>query len=184
MSDTGELNQRKKPGPKPGAKKPKSKVKVERGRTGADLPPAMQNQGLVSGSREETAHSADRPPRISMGNMKKLEVPEGMLEDGFYYRWFQDREGRITQALSAYYEHVVDEQGNSFTRQSGPYTLYLMRLPQQYRDEDNALKKKRVDATLEAETQIGTNEYAPDEQGRPEGGTSAIRQSVSDSPTG
>lgn len=153
-------------------------VTVQRGRTGADLPPAMQatDQGLVSGSREEAAHSSGRPPRVSMSNMKKLEVPPGLMEEGYYYRWFQDKDGRVEQAKSAYYEHVVDEQGNNYCRKSGPYTMYLMRLRQEYRDEDNVLKKKRVAATLEAEAQIGPNEYAPDpETGRAEGGRSAVR---------
>lgn len=160
-----EMNQRKKPGPKPG---------VKRGRTGVDLPPAMQHN-TVESSREAAAHSSGRPPRISMSNMKKLDIPQGMMEEGYYYRWFQNKDGRISQALSAYYEHVVDEQGNNFCRQSGPHTLYLMRLPQQYRDEDNALKKQRVAATLEAEAQIGPGEYAPDpETGRAEGGRSAV----------
>lgn len=178
MSD--ELNQgRKRPGPKPGSKR----NTIERGRTGSDLPPAMQttDKGLVSGSREDVAHSSGRPARVSMGNMKKLEVPPSILEDGYYYRFFQDREGRIDQAKAAYYEHVTDEQGNNYTRQSGPYTLHLMRLRQEYRDEDNVLKRARVAATLEEEAQIGANEYAPDEKGRAEGGNSAVRHHTSDS---
>ena len=124
------MNQRNKPGPKP---------KVERGKTGADLPPAMQmtNGGLTAGSREQAAHSAGRPERISMSNMKKLDVPKHLMEDGFYYRFIQDRDGRLAQSKSAYYEHVVDEQGNNYCRQSGPYMLYFMRLPQKYRDQDN-----------------------------------------------
>ena len=160
------LNQRKKP-----------EAVVKRGRTGVDLPPAMQGleKGMEAGSREEVAHSAGRPARISMSNMKKLEVPEGMLEDGYYYRWFQNKEGRIGQAKSAYYEHVIDEQGNNFMRQSGPFAMYLMRLKQEYRDDDARLKKQRVADTLDAEAQIGHNEYAPDpETGRADGGRSAI----------
>ena len=171
------MNERKKPGPKPKANT------IERGRTGADLPPAMQttDKNVVSGSREDTAHSSKRPSRVSMGNMKKLEVPPSLLEDGYYYRFFQDKEGRISQAKAAYYEHVVDEQGTNYSRQSGPYMLYLMRLRQEYRDEDNALKRARVAATLEQEAQIGANEYAPDEKGRAEGGQSAVRHHTSDS---
>lgn len=171
------MNERKKPGPKP-------KATVERGRTGASLPPSMQmtEGGLVSGSREETAHSSGRPKRISMNNMKKLEIPAHLMEEGYYYRWFKNKDSRISQALAAYYEHVTDEQGNNLTCQSGPYTMYAMRLPQQYRDEDNLLKKERVAATLEAEAHIGHNEYAPDpETGRAEGGESAIRHHISDS---
>lgn len=166
-------------------RKERSDKGVKRGRTGVDLPPAMQatEGGLTTGSREEAAHSAGRPPRISMNNMKKLEIPNSVMEDGYYYRWFQDRDGRVSQAQAAYYEHVVDEQGNNYSRQSGPYTMYLMRLRQEYRDEDNKLKKQRVAATLESEAQIGHNEYAPDPKtGRAEGGQSAVRHSISDSP--
>ena len=157
--------------------------KVKRGKTGSDLPPAMQEQGLVSGSREETAHSSGRPTRIPMANTKKLGVPNHLLEDGFYYRWFQNRDARLSQANGAYYEPVVDEQGNAYTRQSGPHTMHLMKLPQQYRDEDNRLKKRRVAATMDAEASIGEGEYAPDsDTGRPEGGKSAVKQSTSDNP--
>ncbi len=161
------------------AKKPGRKPKIQRGKTGVDLPPALQSteSGLLVGStREEMAHSSGRPPRISMGKMKKLEVPPSLLEEGYYYRWFQDKDGRIRQAAEAYYEHVTDEQGNNYCRVSGPYTMYLMRLRQIYRDEDNKLKKEMVTATLDAEAQIGHNEYAPDpETGKAEGGTSAIK---------
>ena len=154
------------------------KTAIKRGRTGVDLPPSMQAEesGLVSDSREEVAHTSGRPKRISMNNMKKLEVPLNLLEDGYYYRWFQDKDGRITQAKAAYYEHVTDEQGNNFCRSSGPYGLYLMRLRQEYRDEDNQLKKERVKATLEGKAVIGPGEYAPDPvTGRAEGGRSAIQ---------
>lgn len=171
-----ELNKRKKPGPK---------AKVKRGQTSASTIPAMQktNGGLVAGSREEAAHSSGRPERISMNNMKKLEIPANLIEEGFYYRWFQDRNGRISKAHAAYYEHVVDEQGNNLCCQSGPYMMYAMRLPQKYRDEDNKLKKERVAATLETEAQIGHNEYAPDpETGRAEGGRSAVKHHASDNP--
>ncbi len=150
---------------------------IKRGKTGADLPPAMQSTeaGLVDESRDESAHSSGRPRRVSMSNMKKLDIPDNLKEDGFYYRWFQDRDGRLMQAKAAYYEHVVTEQGDNYTRPSGPYTLYLMRLPQEYRDEDNALKKQRVLDTLEAESSIGKGEYAPDlKTGQAEGGKSAI----------
>ena len=164
------INERKKPGPK-------AKNTVERGRTVADTPPAMQ-ENKVASSREEAAHSSGRPARISMNNMKKLELPPGVMEDGYYYRWFQDKEGRISQATAAWYEPVEDEQGGAWVRKSGPFSMHLMRLKQEYRDEDNALKKKRVLATLEEEAAIGAGEYAPDASGRAEGGNSAISRSL------
>ncbi len=162
-----------------------SKSKVTRGRTGSDLPQAMQEteKGLTAGSREEAAHSAGRPKRVAMSNMKKLEVPNSLLEDGYYYRWFQDKDGRIAQAQSAYFEFVVDEQGNNYTRSVGVYPMVLMRLPQQYRDEDLLLKKQRVAATMEEESVIGRGEYAPNHRtGQADGGSSAITRSTSNNP--
>ena len=89
------MNERKESGTtqrgRPAGSKNKTKATVERGRTGSDLPPAMQmtEGGIVSGSREETAHSSGRPKRISMNNMKKLEIPAHLMEEGYYYRWFK-----------------------------------------------------------------------------------------------
>lgn len=163
----------------------KKKKKVTRGRTGADLPPALKDTevNLVAGSREEAAHSSGRPERISLHNMLRLEIPANLMEKGFYHRWFQGKDNRVDLAKAAYYEHVLDEQGNNYTRQRGPYIMYAMRLPQKYRDEDLRLKKERVARTLEEEALIGPNEYAPDpDTGRAEGGTSAVRHHISDSP--
>ena len=159
--------------------------KIKRGRTASDLPPAqaMSEKGLTAGSRDETAHSSGRPKRISMTNMKKLDISSDLLEDGYYYRWFKDGDGRVEQAKGAYYDHVTDDQGNNILRNYKGATLYLMRLEQQYRDEDNRLKKKRVAATLEAEAAIAPGEYAPDQKtGKAEGGTSAISSENSDNP--
>lgn len=135
--------------------------KIKRGRTEADAAPAMKDKGLVSGSREETAHSSGRPERIPMGNSKKLDFPESLKEDGFYYRWFQDKDSRITTAMTAYYEIVVDEAQNNFRREIGLYPMILMRLPQKYRDDDIKLKRDRVRATMDEEAVLRIDEYSP-----------------------
>jgi len=158
------------------------KPTVSRGRTGSDLPPAMQEKGQIDASREDTAHSSGRPPRIPMGNSKKLDFPEHLKEEGFYYRWIIGKEGKVAQAKAAYYEHVSDGQGNNYTRQADKYVQYLMKLPMKYREEDNLLKRKAVAATLAQEASIGANEYAPTPEGRKEGGTSAINTRESDNP--
>lgn len=153
-----------------------SKAKIERGRTGSDLTPGQKDteKGLVAGSREEAAHSPNRPARVSMHNTKKLEVPDSYLEAGYYHRWFKDRDGKIESAKAAYYEHATDENGNVRKITFKSDTLYLMKLKQKYRDEDLLLKKQRVSATLEQQAAIKPGEYAPN------GGNSAITNTVSD----
>ena len=150
--------------------------KIKRGRTDADSVPAMRDKGLVSGSRDETAHSSGRPERVSMGNSKKLDFPERLKEDGFYYRWFQDKDSRIAMAMTAYYEIVVDEAQNNFRREVGLYPMVLMRLPQKYRDDDIKLKRDRVRATMDEEAALGHNEYSPN------GRDSAISRSSIENP--
>ena len=96
-----------------------------------------------------------------MGNSKKLDFPERLKEDGFYYRWFQDKDSRIAMAMTAYYEIVVDEAQNNFRREVGLYPMVLMRLPQKYRDDDIKLKRDRVRATMDEEAVLRIDEYSP-----------------------
>lgn len=150
----------------------KEKVKIKRGRTGSDLPPAMKNaqKGLVSGSRSESAHSAGRPERIPMHKSKTSNLPEHMMEDGFYYRDFLDRPGRIEKALQAGYDFVVDEQGNKYTYPSGGQKHVTMKLPMKYREEDlkakaeNAARVRRTE--IDSANQLKSGEYIPDGRGK------------------
>jgi len=71
----------------------------------------------------------ERPARVPMGVGLKLDYKNKI--EGFHYRWVQDRDGRLSEALAAYYEFVT-EGGNKITRASGPYTLHLMCIEDRY----------------------------------------------------
>ena len=128
-----------------------------------------------------------RPPRILMGAGVNLHVPESLLDrEAYAYRWFAENHvkgGRIESANGAYWEHVtIPGGGGNLTRPSGGDTFYLMKLEIEYWEADQLLKKRRVDATLLKESQIGDDEYAPTPGGRAEGGTSAITRETKDNP--
>lgn len=169
---------------KPAKTKTANKAKtVQRGRSQADLSPGMRDieKGLVASSRDDAAHDSGRPKRVSMQNMKNLDIPAQFIKEGYFPYWFQDGNGRLSKAKAAYWEHIIDGHGNNFTCVSGSKTMYAMQLPQEYRDEDNALKRARVAATMDEESHIGANEYAPDAKtGKAEGGSSAVVHNTSE----
>lgn len=134
--------------------------RVYKKRSGADMPEHMASVDLGVGdaSRETRAHSAARPPRVSMAdNDLLLSVDKRLLNPAKQHRFFADREGRIDRAKAAYWDFVVDDNGVNICRSSKGTKMYLMSLDKQYYDEDNALKMKRYHASIgqEAEKDLG-----------------------------
>lgn len=123
-----------------------------------------------------------RPKRVPIRPGTNLDYPEDRLDrEKFAYRWFLDhpsRPGRIQQAIAAYWEHT-QENGANVQRPSGSGQQFLMKLPIMYWNEDQELKRERNRANMAQENELGPNEYAPDAQGRREGGTSARTSNVS-----
>lgn len=147
----------------------KDKIKVKRGRTGSDLPPDMKNAqgaGIAAESRELAARSAGRPKRIPMQQSQSCNLPDHMRDDGFYYRDFLDKPGRIDAALQAGYEFVVDEQGNKYTYPAGGLNHVTMKLPIEHRNEDLKAKRERAAEVRRTEERkandVGDGEYIPD----------------------
>ena len=144
-----------------------------------------QSVGLAD-QDPRSPNASVRPPRVLLAQGGKLDVAEHKLDDKNYrYYWFLDdpqKPGRIAAAIAAYWEHVTNAQGQAITRPAGANTHYLMRLPMQYALEDLELKREKVRATMDKEASIGRNEYAPDQKGRAEGGTSALSRNSSGNP--
>lgn len=128
--------------------------RVYKKRSGADMPEHMAAVDLSVGdaSRETRAHTANRPPRVSMAeNDLLLSVEKRLLNPGKHHRFFAEREGRIERAKAAYWDFVVDDNGVNIVRSSKGTKMYLMALDKEYYDEDNALKMKRYHASINTE---------------------------------
>lgn len=143
-------------------------------------------QGLEMGN-ERDPNKSTRPPRVPMGAGKNLSIPAKYTADKNYrYYWFIDdprKVGRIEQAEAAYWEVVTDDSGAPITRPSGAGKMILMKLPMEYALEDKARKQAKNRARMAEESKLGPNEYAPTEDGRPEGNAEMLRkQSTSDNP--
>ncbi len=115
----------------------------------------------------------DRKKRIPIGvRTPTWNAPE---KDGFHYRVFNDKwsghdPARIQKALDAGYEVVegVSHKTVGTNDDGSPIEGILMRIPQEWYDEDQALKQKDVDRVDEAimagtlESKAGDNRYIPD----------------------
>jgi len=135
----------------------------KRGRSAGSKTQAQVDNARVDlqQSRENTAHSAKRPPRVRMVAGQKLSV--GPKDPNYEYRFFSDKPGRLDSAHAAWWEFVT-EQGERIKRHSGTDTLYLMRIEKKHFDEDQKLKQQNIVDTLKKENQLERDEYVPDGQ--------------------
>ena len=139
---------KKRPGPKP--KQRSAEDMTERD---------MDQGGLSLNPREQAAHEPDRPKRVTMQGAMKLSIPPSLIKKGYTPRWFRDKDARIAQAQGAYWEYIKTADGKNLCRPSGPYMLYAMQLPNEYAQEDRALKRSKIAARISKEAAIGANEY-------------------------
>jgi hypothetical protein len=129
----------------------------------AETPKKKRNSKTPSTTRAGRAHSNKaRPKRISMSAGMKLDVPPEFMDDTeFYYRWINDKKGRIQKAIRAGYEHVKDELGGNFMYPGDP-DMYLMKLPMPYRKEDELAKEQKIINTMKQEQKLSDGEYIPE----------------------
>ena len=100
---------------------------------------------------------------------------------GFHLRWINDEPGRLALALQSGYSFVepeevgrVGDEANRVKEQAGvqrdgstPLFMYLMKIPQEYYEEDRTLLDGQVDKIDEAiragklEKQSGDGRYVP-----------------------
>lgn len=155
--------------------------------TSSMTPSDAISQGIGSNSRDPNAEI--RHARIPLGQGLNLDIDESLLDrKNFYYHFFADmpdKPGRLSQVKAAGYAHATDNENNHITRPCGGGIFYLMKLPMKDRQADLLLKKQKVRATMDQETVLGANEYAPNPNTlEGEGGQSAVHRDSSDNPYG
>jgi hypothetical protein len=92
---------------------------------------------------------------------------------GFHRRYFNDVPGRIQRALNAGYSHVKDDNGNNVTttvgvaKEGGALAAYLMEIPKELYDADQAAKMEAIDAFDESLRRgVDSSGHAPGQDGR------------------
>jgi len=139
-----------------------SKPKANRGRSATGLSSTQKaaSRVEVDQTREEQLEPS-RPARIPMVAGYKLAYSH--LDPNYHHCWVQDSGSKISQHRQAYYE-FVKEDGKNVERASGAFPLYLMRLKNEYWQEDQDLKHQRTVATLQKEQSLEAGDYIPGEK--------------------
>jgi hypothetical protein len=127
----------------------------------------MLNQPTAAG--DET-RGPGKAPRIPFGAPQpKLSQTE---RPGFKRRYFNDIPGRIDRAKNAGYAHVMDAQGKPISttvgvaKEGGGLTAYLMEIPSELYDADQAAKMQAIDEFDESIRRGVASGKAPGQDGR------------------
>jgi len=107
----------------------------------------------VTPKPEVEAHTPkDRPKRRPLTTTYKLALPEGVVEEGYKYRWVLDRPDRVMQFQEAWWQVVKDGAGKTIRKPSGTGEyLILYKIELQYWEEDRDIhRKKNIDLLTEA----------------------------------
>lgn len=128
----------------------------------ADKQETSESEDTVErGPREKTRADKGRRRRKPLGQpQQKLNAT---VPDGFVGYWFNDKPGRISQALEAGYTFVNDQGADAGedrsqarfelvgTHEDGsPLHAYLMAIPREWHEEDQLAKQEPIEATEEA----------------------------------
>ncbi len=120
----------------------------------------MNEQRRGPGRPPRDHENKQRPPRVPMSSGNKLRAPK---REGYQRYWAVDRPGDIEQMKAAWWDFVLDENGEKKTIPAGRgETHYLMEIEQKYYDEDRAAEQRRVtDTTMQQAQTLGDSEYVP-----------------------
>ena len=149
----------------PEAAKAKRIHTIERGRSDANVT-QQTAQSLQLGSKSRDPKLGARPKRATFSGAMNLDIGEYKLdEDNFRYHMFDDNPRSAasnTKAERVGYEYCIDEQGNNITFPSGSDTMYFMRLPIEWAEEDRKRNADEIHARKSKQASLGRDEYIPD----------------------
>lgn len=119
---------------------------------------------LHESTEQSPSPERGRSPRVPFQSGGKLNVPAYLIEKGYRYYWGVDRDGQLDQLRAAWYEFVLDPNGQKVTANAGKGNVhYLMRIEEKYFNEDMEAQQRMI-ADLEADSaKIGHGEYSPND---------------------
>ena len=167
--------------------KPELKQRATRTpRTGQDMPEHMAaaDKTVGTNTRDAAVSRETRPARRTMAESNNLLLtvsPQYLDQKNYAYRFCADTEGRIDRLKEAWWEPVVDSNGVTISRRSRGTVMILMRIPIEYKQEDDRLKMQQYNATIDAEANSDVPGFETDtDRGR----KSALQSGFSSDPNG
>lgn len=144
----------------------------------------------INGTKEIRMSETTKKAATPRTKRRPFGIPQSRLAidkqlDGYHYRWINDYPGRISRALEGGYSFVEpsevgrEENGENKVKElagtqkdgSALFT-YLMRISQEFYEEDKAISRENLDAIDEAIKGGRVNQTAADKRYVPKGGIS------------
>ena len=118
---------------------PKKKAKPKKTPT-----PAPKAEAAVTDEVTDPVARRKGFKRTPMHLGSQQSIPKEARDPNYSYRYCADYgKGKIERYLQAGWEYVLDDAGNKITKPSGE-TLYLMRIPKEWHEEDKLAKKNKI----------------------------------------
>lgn len=115
--------------------------------------------------RFEQISNNNRPKkRVPLAAQKKLGFPSTVeKEGGMHYCWaLEDNKGNLQRYIEAGYDFALNSVGDREERHAGNgEMLYLMKIPQEWYDEDYAREQEMCIDTLKDKAKLQQHEYVP-----------------------
>ena len=141
------------------AKKPPTPKKAPEAGTRDNARAVGPAESLDRFAASNVRRGEDRVALAASMNLGGVTIDEGM-----HGRWFQDKDGRLDQAMQAGYEAKRDHTGKPICRRKGEYPLYLMQLPMHLRKQDLDKKAQETNNVLIEKNRLAAGEYVPGKQ--------------------
>ena len=116
-------------------------------------------------TRDSKAHEAKkRPARVKLGQGSKLAIANVYATDkSKQYHLFLDNPGELEGAVRAWWDYVVDDDGNKIKMPAGNgLTHYLMSMPKKMYEEDMAEQQELITATTRSKIKVKGSNYSPE----------------------
>lgn len=141
---------------------------IEKTETNEEVQVTKPKRGRPTKASREGELKAKRPERIPLdGSRTRLALDEDKLDPAYHYKWVNDVDDRIMRYKNAYYEHVSGEEGLTIgqrsidsstgelasvvSRDGGKgITVYLMKIPVEFYNEDKAAKEELTERRADA----------------------------------
>lgn len=120
---------------------------------------------IVNNPDVEAKTPTGRPKRVPLTQQFKLQIPAGIKEEGFVYRYIRDHAERVEAFEGAWWQPVKDGAGRPIKKASGMSGyLLLYKIEQKYYDEDQLVKQKRPINLLIENAKLSKSEYVPEDR--------------------
>lgn len=106
----------------------------------------------------------NRPKRIGLGGPTLSLDYSHKKKDGYHLSWARlDKPGEVDKRLAAWYDFVLDDDGNQIVKDAGKGAkLVLMEIKQEYYDEDfKAQQDALTERTKGLISRLNPGEYLP-----------------------